>query len=66
MAADVPFHFKQWGDWVPGLRVGNETCNSAAARKVDDGTVMLRVGKKAAGRLLDGEMWDGMPQARAA
>ena len=39
---------------------------TAQAREVDDGTVMLRVGKKVAGRLLDGEMWDGVPLARAA
>jgi hypothetical protein len=29
-------------------------------------TVMLRVGKKAAGRQLDGAMWDGLPKALAA
>jgi hypothetical protein len=36
------------------------------SRHVEDGTLMLRVGKKAAGRLLDGEVWDGLPEARAA
>jgi protein gp37 len=66
VAADVPFHFKQWGDWGPGHKLDHQNRDAASARKVDDGTVMLRVGKKAAGRMLDGEMWDGMPHARAA
>lgn len=63
MAADIPFHFKQWGDWAPG-----QGLNLAKARlvSVDDGTTMLRIGKKAAGRLLDGTTWDGLPRMRSA
>ena len=65
MQADVPFHFKQWGDWAPGQGI-----NLAAARKAEreaqDGTMMIRLGKKAAGRLLDGETWDGLPTKKAA
>ena len=63
MAADVPFHFKQWGDWVPGQGI-----NLAKSRSelVADGTTMLRVGKKVAGRTLDGSVWDGLPRARAS
>jgi protein gp37 len=59
-AAAVPFHFKQWGDWVPGP-------STLAGRgvKVADGTIMQRVGKKAAGRMLDGTVWDGFPEALA-
>ena len=61
MENDVPFHFKQWGDWAPG-----QGLNLASARRrastAEDGTVMLRVGKKAAGRELDGETWDGLPE----
>lgn len=65
-AAGVPFHFKQWGDWVPDSQPKPDARSAPAIKQVDDGTVMLRVGKKAAGRLLDGAMWDGLPQARAA
>jgi protein gp37 len=65
MEAKVPFHFKQWGDWAP-----DQGINLAEARKTmrqaDDGTPMFRLGKKVAGRLLDGETWDGLPKNRAA
>lgn len=62
MASDIAFHFKQWGDWAPGQGIA-----LAKVRKehVADGTVMVRVGKKAAGRELDGETWDELPVARA-
>jgi protein gp37 len=54
--ADVKFFFKQWGEWAPGERA--------------DEPDLYRVGKKAAGRLLDGRQWNGMPagavEARAA
>jgi protein gp37 len=59
MAADIPFHFKQWGDWAPGQGLNLAKARSAAA---EDGTTMLRIGKKAAGRELDGMTWDGLPR----
>ena len=49
-AAGVPFLFKQWGEWLPGQ-------NDLPAE---------RVGKKAAGRLLDGRTHDGFPAAQDA
>ncbi len=62
MQADVPFHFKQWGDWAPGQGINLPAFRkSTRAAEAQDGTVMLRIGKKAAGRLLDGETWDGIP-----
>lgn len=63
MAADIPFHFKQWGDWAPGQGLNLAKARQAAAA---DGTPMLRVGKKVAGRLLDGETWDGLPKVDRA
>jgi protein gp37 len=65
MQADVAFHFKQWGDWAPGQGINLATYRKAA-QQAQDGTLMLRLGKKAAGRLLDGETWDGLPGKRAA
>ena len=61
MAADIPFHFKQWGDWAPGQGIN---LAKARAESAADGTTMLRIGKKAAGRILDGETWDGLPRVR--
>ena len=63
MQAGVAFHFKQWGDWAPGQGIN---LAKARASKVADGTVMLRVGKKTAGRALDGAIWDGLPKAKVA
>lgn len=63
MASEVAFHFKQWGDWAPGQGLN---LAKARASRADDGTVMLRVGKKAAGRILDGAEWDGLPTARSS
>ncbi len=65
MQADIPFHFKQWGDWAPGQGI-NLAAARKTAREAQDGTLMFRLGKKAAGRLLDGETWDGLPISKAA
>jgi protein gp37 len=65
MQADVPFHFKQWGDWAPGQGI-NLAAARKTAREAHDGTLMFRLGKKAAGRLLDGETWDGLPINKVA
>ncbi len=48
VSAGVPFFFKQWGEWQPG----DGDCV---------GQQYYRVGKKAAGRLLDGVQHDAMP-----
>lgn len=54
-AAGVPFLFKQWGEWAPG-----------DSRDYGDVGSMRRVGKKAAGRELDGRTWDEYPADRTA
>jgi protein gp37 len=62
MAGDVAFHFKQWGDWAPGDGVA---LAKVRAQKAADGTTMLRLGKKAAGRTLGGATWDELPSERS-
>ncbi|WP_292974998.1 phage Gp37/Gp68 family protein [Mycobacterium sp.] len=52
--AGVPFLFKQWGEFTP------ETV--ALPLSGEPGIGMRRVGKKAAGRELDGRTWDQYPQ----
>lgn len=73
VAASVPFLFKQWGEWKPTERLGAGVLDDpreAYAEVVDDGKlqfiewrrIMCRVGKKAAGRELDGRTWDEYPE----
>lgn len=69
--AGVAFHFKQWGEWAPaGLGIGMARHNVGSEVLVGDAVddmghrqVMRRVGKKAAGRLLDDCAWDQFPGA---
>lgn len=70
--AGVPFLFKQWGDWMPADTDG-ETASltfpvgaptgpeNPQWHNWPDGVQSARVGKKAAGRNLDGRTWDGFP-----
>jgi protein gp37 len=44
-ASGTPFFFKQWGEWAPR----------------DNIPAVFRVGKKVAGRLLDGREWNEVP-----
>jgi protein gp37 len=73
--AGVPFHFKQWGEWeerlytsqVSGRRVLKISLapDDQRERVLGEGqaaTNVVRVGKKAAGRLLDGRTWDEWPR----
>jgi protein gp37 len=60
IAERVPFHFKQWGDWVPGHSFNQPAIRVETTREADDGTVMVRVGKKAAGRLLSSTRHSGL------
>lgn len=91
VAAGVPFHFKQWGEYGPaysddvlsphGLQIGigDDPDGGRTLMALTDGTItdadwnggpgphlkdaqpMVRVGKKRAGRLLDGVTWDQFP-----
>ncbi len=60
------FHFKQWGEWAPEDRP--EKLEQAQLLDLPTEGMVRRVGKKAAGRLLDGREWNEIPipQNRAA
>lgn len=65
-AAGVAFHFKQWGEWAPsesGEAIGfdPDIAEHDCAFDVLRAETMRRVGKKSAGRLLDGVEHDGVP-----
>ena len=54
----VPLHFKQWGEWHPTQSLSAHPVPEAQLLK---DVWMYRVGKKRAGRSLDGRTHDGMP-----
>jgi len=69
--AGVPYFFKNWGAWFPrsqwednpGLVLPDDCdCIDGPSLKIIDGDTIHRVGKKAAGRLLDGREWSEMPE----
>lgn len=63
-AAATPFLFKQWGEWADAEHYSSEQQESYDVRGLtEDGVV--RVGKKAAGRLLDGVEHNEFPTPRA-
>jgi three-Cys-motif partner protein len=61
--AQIPFHFKQWGQWAPAAAIaqGGVTVLVGQQHPVP----MKAVGKKTAGRVLDGRTWDGVPRPSA-
>lgn len=68
-AAGVPFFFKQWGEWAPRVLPWEvdevETAKPSGMPSWIESELriaMLRVGKKAAGRLLDGREWNEFPK----
>lgn len=54
-AAGVPFLFKQWGEYAPNWFV------KESGQKIPGSEWIDRMGKKIAGRLLDGRTWDEVP-----
>ena len=67
-AAGVPFFFKQWGQWIPGAQAAHITDADLAKYTVQAvisegrGNFCFKVGKKAAGRNLDGKLHNAMPE----
>jgi protein gp37 len=62
-SAQVPFFFKQWGEWldVGMARFFDQRYSGNDAIAFDPDCTVLRVGKKAAGRLLDGVEHSALP-----
>ncbi|MEK7882946.1 phage Gp37/Gp68 family protein [Methyloversatilis sp. NSM2] len=76
-AAGVPFLFKQWGEWAPAgawyethpvslpVRALGPSGWTDSGDVAADSDYVVRIGKKAAGRLLDGRTHDGFPERSA-
>lgn len=58
--AGVPFHFKHWGEWWPSDQ--GQWLSEAEKHVNFDGPDQnhYRIGKKAAGRMIEGIEWNGM------
>lgn len=54
--AGVPFFFKQWGEFVDlrQVKFSFQEWRDKTGKRFDDGLAVYRMGKKAAGRMLDG------------
>lgn len=57
---DVPFHFKQWGNWAPVNSVGEHLPTTTLT--IGFSTPMGRYAKKVSGRQLQGRYWDQVPE----
>ncbi|WP_025997014.1 DUF5131 family protein [Mycobacteroides abscessus] len=78
VAAGVPFLFKQWGEWSPDLSLNEPVANGKRLKYqrralLPDGSIappwtpcefVDRVGKRRAGRELDGRTWDQYPEVQ--
>lgn len=60
-AAGVPFLFKQWGEWAPGSNFPDHIPSGTSSGEGHEDQRLWKVGKKIAGRLLDGVQHDGYP-----
>lgn len=58
------FFFKQWGEWVTEEQSPEDAIMPGSGKLPwgIDGEAIYRLGKKAAGRLLDGREWNEMPR----
>lgn len=77
-AAGVAYHFKQWGEYAPESAGGMFSVGDKTTHTIDElgrlderrhGGELIqlrRVGKKDAGRLLDGRTWDEFPNRTEA
>ena len=61
--AGIPFLFKQWGEWVTEDQSPEDIILPGLSTYLlgDDEPDFYKVGKKAAGRELDGQTWDEYP-----
>jgi len=70
VATGTPYLFKQWGEWFPYGEIDAEGMQNSVTRGEKPGLwhewatgdgFSVRIGKKSAGRFLDGRTWDGVP-----
>jgi protein gp37 len=61
--ANVPFFFKQWGNWIPSSSEDNGISMKVKSRSGKSEILsMRRVSKKMAGQVIDGVTWKQVPK----
>jgi len=70
-SANVPFFFKQWGEWLPSdhaeyaitcaQECAQKTPKTMRGHKLEDSTLMLRAGTHISGNHLDGRYHEAFP-----
>ena len=60
---EIPFHFKQWGEWAP--IESQDTMPRSVWSEEGFSAPLGRFGKKVSGRYLAGRTWDGLPNSSA-
>lgn len=61
---NIQFHFKQWGNWCPiSQRHVNGYKSKTIFLSTGESVLIANMGKKSAGRKLDGRTWDQLPVA---
>ncbi len=65
-AAGVAFHFKQWGQYEPLSTTDGRQILPFGEYNVETKFGFKSVGKKEAGRLLDGREWNEFPVVETA
>ena len=67
VSAGIPFFFKQWGEWLHVTQGATplpvEQVDGIRAFDFLDGQA-VRIGKKQAGRVLDGKIWEQFPEVQ--
>ena len=60
----IPFHFKQWGNYVPLTQIG-QIVRTPKNVTIISGEPTVRLSKKNAGGIVDGNEWKESPAPRA-
>jgi protein gp37 len=66
VSAEIKFHFKQWGNWKPESKSdGRSRATRILSGANGECITMVNLGKKDAGRRLQGRTWDEFPMGIA-
>ena len=66
--AGVPFFFKQWGELIHVNQIGYQELDKLPAKLImrcgETGDIFYKIGTKRTGNILDGQVWQQMPEVK--